>query len=51
MEEFDKLQEGLDSGGGKRTSTRHLGGQDSSPDLVGQRAQHLVSPQAKAWDC
>ncbi|KAB0393836.1 hypothetical protein E2I00_019912, partial [Balaenoptera physalus] len=33
MEEFDKLQEGLDSGGGKRTSTRHLGGQDSSPDL------------------
>lgn len=51
MEEFDKLQEGLDSGGGKRTSTRHLGGQDSSPDLVGQRAQHLVSPQAKARDC
>lgn len=25
MEEFDKLQEGLDSSGGKQTSTCHLG--------------------------
>lgn len=48
IEEFDKLHEGLDSSGGK--------GLRSSPgrpgllprDLGGQRAQPLVSPQAKA---
>uniref|UniRef100_A0A8C4LL74 Voltage-dependent T-type calcium channel subunit alpha n=1 Tax=Equus asinus asinus TaxID=83772 RepID=A0A8C4LL74_EQUAS len=33
MEEFDKLQEGLDSGGGKQTSTCQLGGQDPAPEI------------------
>lgn len=33
MEEFDKLQEGLDCSGGKQISTHHLGGQDFPPEL------------------
>lgn len=33
MEEFDKLQEGLDSSGGKQALACHLEGQDPSPQI------------------
>lgn len=45
MEEFDKLQEGLDSGGGKQVSTVTWGTRTlPQRDPGGLRAQHQLSP-------
>uniref|UniRef100_A0A8C4LMT3 Voltage-dependent T-type calcium channel subunit alpha n=1 Tax=Equus asinus asinus TaxID=83772 RepID=A0A8C4LMT3_EQUAS len=49
MEEFDKLQEGLDSGGGKQTSTCQLGGQDPAPEIqVGRGHRPPASSQSSS---
>lgn len=42
MEEFDKFQEGLDSSGGKRASTRHLGARSLHWRPRWAQAQHLL---------
>lgn len=52
MEEFDKLQEGLDSGGGKQTSTCQLGGQDPAPEIQVGRGHRVRLPlQLRIWGC
>lgn len=52
MEEFDKLQDGLDSGGGKQTSTCHLGAQDTSPEIQVGKGHSLWLPlKLRPHDC